>query len=366
VLHVLPCDIARGAQVYARDVRALLSNNGDEHHILTLFRAPPAVLQADHQLDVPMGRLRRLGFDPRVVLGLRRALRQFPPDVVVAHGGEPLKYLAWMSRARWALVYLAIGTATGPARRGPRRLLYRYLLARADLVVGVSTETVEEVEDVFGVGSDRTMLVPNGRDEKTYRPRDGPASDGDGVVALFVGHLTASKRPLHFVAALNEVHRRGRHVTGLMAGDGPLENEVRQMVSSLPARVDVLGRRDDIPALLRAADVFVFTSAPEGEGMPGVLIEAQMAGLPTVATAVPGAASVVEHGITGFVVPPDDVSELVAALERMVIDGELRRSMGVAARRRALASFSLEQSVRQWEELLDRAACRRRGARGRR
>ena len=57
--------------------------------------------------------------------------------------------------------------------------------------------------------------------------------------------------------------------------------------------VELLGPRSDVPELLRSADVFVFTSLPTGEGMPGVLIEAGLSGLPAVSTPVPGAATVV-------------------------------------------------------------------------
>ena len=65
--------------------------------------------------------------------------------------------------------------------------------------------------------------------------------------------------------------------------------------------------------------------------MPGVLIEAALCGLPIVATAVPGATTVIAEGVTGFVVPAEDDEALVEALERLVTDHELRHAMGSAA-----------------------------------
>ena len=355
VLHVLPCDVARGVQVFARELRAALDGGSDEHRILTLFRAPPAALQADYCLEVPMGRLRSLGFDPRVVIRLRRVFDALRPDVVVAHGGEPLKYLAWVDRGDAPLVYLSIGTATEAARRGARRLLYRALLSRADFVAGVSAETLDEAERDFGVRPSRIVLLPNGRDPRVFRPREQATPRKGPVEVVFVGHLTATKRPLRFLAAVDTLRRRGHDVRGVVVGDGPLEEEVRRAAAT-SGGVEVLGRRDDVPALLRAADILAFTSVPEGEGMPGVLIEAALSGLPAVATAVPGASTVVVDGVTGFVVPPDDDEAFLEALEQLVSNDKLRRAMGAAARERAEAAFSLEKSARSWQAFLDRIA----------
>ena len=355
VLHVLPCDVARGAQVFARDLRTLLDDGCDGHYILTLFRSPPTVLRADSSLEVPMGRLRSLGFDPRVVVRLRRVLDTLRPDVIIAHGGEPLKYLAWVNRGDTPLVYFAIGTTTEAARHGARRVLYRVLLSRADYVAGVSVETLDEAERVFGVPPNRIVLLPNGRDPQLFRPREEVAHGGDAVSLVSVGHLTTTKRPFRFLAAVDELRRRGHDVRGVVVGDGPLENGVRR-AASLSGCVEVLGRRDDVPALLRAADVFVFTSVPESEGMPGVLIEAALSGLPTVATAVPGASTVIADGVSGFVVPPEDDEALLEALEQLVTNDELRHAMGAVARERAVAAFSLEESAKSWQAFLDRIA----------
>jgi glycosyltransferase involved in cell wall biosynthesis len=115
----------------------------------------------------------------------------------------------------------------------------------------------------------------------------------------------------------------------------------------------MLGRRDDVPDLMTASDIFVFTSLAPGEGMPGVLIEAAMAGLATVATRVPGARDVVEEGVTGFLVDIDDQAGLIDSVRRLITDPELRVSMGRRARQRAIEMFSLEASVENWHRVLD-------------
>ena len=337
----------------AHDLKRTLDGRPDRHVVLTLFASDPVVLFPDESLGVPMGRLRSLGYDPRVLARLRRRLRELRPDLVVAHGGEPLKYLAVARPRGVPLVYLALGIVTPAARRGMRRIVYRALMRRAAVVVGVSRETTDEAHEVFGTPPKRLALLPNGRDPARYRLTPRTVRKGP-VELVFVGHLTATKRPDLFVALMAELARRGRDVHGTIVGDGPLEEDVRR--SAVRSNLAVLGRRTDVPRLLGAADIFVFTSLREGEGMPGVIIEAGLTGLPTVATDVPGVTTVLEDSVTGFVVPVADFASLVDACERLVLDRNLRTRMGAEARRRCERDFSLTTLGRRWTELIDAVA----------
>jgi len=119
------------------------------------------------------------------------------------------------------------------------------------------------------------------------------------------------------------------------------------------AGVELLGTRSDVAEVLRGTDVFVFPSLPTGEGMPGVLIEAGLTGLPVVATDVPGVRSVVDDGITGFVVGVDDLDAMVEATSRLLSGPSLRHAMGGAARRRCLERFSLDAVAACWLSFLD-------------
>src|SRR5690554_3011365 len=96
--------------------------------------------------------------------------------------------------------------------------------------------------------------------------------------------------------------------------------------------VELLGLREDVPALLAAADVFVLSSAHEG--LPNVVMEALAAGLPVVATDVGGVRELVEEGISGFVVPPSDSEALAKGMaDMMALDTRRRDEMGEAGRR---------------------------------
>jgi glycosyltransferase involved in cell wall biosynthesis len=199
----------------------------------------------------------------------------------------------------------------------------------------VSEEMVEEARELLGVPA---LLIPNGRDHEQYVP--GPGADPPR--AVFVGELNPAKRPELFCDVVREVRGHGTQLDAIVVGDGPLRPRLRG--------VELLGRRDDVPDVLAGSDLLVFTGKGI-EGMPGVLIEAGLCGLPVVTTDVPGARSVVEDGVTGFVVA--DPVELVEHVDRLARDAELRRRMGAAGRERCLERFTVEASARRWRALLD-------------
>lgn len=340
ILHVVPAALGRGAQVYAATLLDELPRLGDAHELVYVF---------DTVGEAERGWLRRMGLDPLALRRLRRRLRQAAPDLVVAHGGEALKYVA-LAAPEPPIVYLRIGTTAADAQRGPRRRLYRWLARRAEMTAAVSEDAAREARDVLGLATERVVVIENGRDPSPFVGREH--LDGAGPPRLvFLGHLDPGKRPQRFIELVRALRATGDDVRAVIAGDGPSRAEVE--TAAAPDGIEVLGHVDDVPALLAASDVFVFVSRPEGEGMPGVLIEAGMAGLPTVTTDVPGASTVVAHGVTGFVVPVDDFDALVDATRRLARDVDLRRTMGAAAADRCHARFSLDASARRWQNVID-------------
>lgn len=355
VLHILPLDLARGAQTYAGALRDALDGRPDEHRTLTIFGSESAILDADIRLAIAPGRARQRGLDPRAVVALARTQRRLRPDVVVAHGGEPLKYAALAKRRGQRLVYLKIGESSGDVRSSAQRRLYRLLMKRVDLVVCVADELATEARALFGLSGDRIAVIPNGRDPEQYRPRDSTgaeASDAvpDELMLVWVGNLNEGKRPDWFIHVVRQLREQGHAGLGArMIGDGPLEGSLRTECESLG--IELMGRRSDVAQLLVDSDILAFTSV--SEGMPGVLIEAGLCGLPVVTTEVSGARTVVHDGETGFVVGLHDRSALAARVAELVADPALRQRMGAAARQRCLQRFTLQAGARSWQQTID-------------
>lgn len=346
VLHILPLDLARGAQIYAREVRDALDSQLVEHRTLTLFRSESASVDADFGLESRVGFGRRLGFSPPTLWRLWQHLRQTTPDVIVTHGGEGLKYAAVAKPAGTRLVYYKIGASDDLLRYPVRRTIYGWLTRTADLVAGVSVEMVQEAIRLHGIPQSEVIYIPNGRDPLMFLPP--PARRASGRVRIVsVGHLIPLKRPEWLVRAIALLRERGIDCEGVWVGDGPL---LRQLADHTGEWMRFVGRRSDVGALLSAADIFCMSSTTEG--MPGVLIEAGMSGLAAVTTAVAGASTVIKNGVTGYIVGVDDFDEFVGRIGELAVNESLRRVMGEAARKRCVDSFSITTCASLWEHEL--------------
>ena len=137
-----------------------------------------------------------------------------------------------------------------------------------------------------------------------------------------------------------------------LAGDGPERAWLLEAIdgrAALRDHVRWLGRRDDVPGLLKSADVLVLAS--HWEGMPNAVLEAMAARRAVVGTAVEGTEDLVVPGQTGWLVPPRDPAALARALDEAADDPERCRRYGEAGRLRVEREFSLDATVAAYERL---------------
>ena len=354
VLHVLPHDQARGAQVYAGQLRdALRGDPHQEHLVVTLFDKPVEQAKPDISLRVPSGVARRV-MNPLAVSRLRRLVRDRNPGAVVAHGGESLKYVIPAARTT-PTIYYKVGLSSAEVSRWSRTLLYGALSRRATHVVGVSSPVAAQIEDDFGVPVERLSIIPNGRDPEIFHP--APADDRVRArpLILWVGQLEPGKRPELFLDVVDALRAEEIDFDAAIVGEGPLRAGMEERAGALG--VSLLGSRADVPDLLREASVLVFTSAPNTEGMPGVLVEAGLTGLPVVSTPAAGVADVVAQGDTGLIA--ETVSDLTGHLVELLTDPGLRARLGAAARARCIEEFTVASTAGQWRDLVALVGFRR-------
>jgi glycosyltransferase involved in cell wall biosynthesis len=235
-----------------------------------------------------------------------------------------------------------------------RYLMNRWTLSLVDCVVCVSDQVAAFCRQRIGVPPEKTAVIPNGidfpdpatmLDKAAARLRVGLPVDG--VMVGTVARLDPVKRLDVLLGALHRLEG----VFAFVVGYGPEEQRLKEMAEKLGLgeRVRFAGYQQDVWAWLAACDVFALSS--DWEGMPNAVLEAMAAGLPVVATAVGGTPDVVVQGATGLLVPPDDAKALAAALDRLIHDPGLRRTMGAAGRQRVRARFSLQQMVERTQAL---------------
>lgn len=183
----------------------------------------------------------------------------------------------------------------------------------------------------------RVDVISNGIDTARFTP-GAPATPGRPLRLLFVGRLEPYKGLDHLFEALGVVRSRTRSSFVLrVVGDGSLRDELPETARRLGVadRVQFSGpiKSGDMPAVYQNADLFILPSLVEG--MPNVILEAMAAGLPVIATQIPGSEELVLPEKTGLLVPPSAPQALADALQRLIERADLRTAMGTAARAEA-------------------------------
>jgi len=183
---------------------------------------------------------------------------------------------------------------------------------------------------------------------------------GEPVVGS-VGHMREAKGYPYLLEAASLVRRQFADLRIVIIGDGPAWEQVKQRAREL-GLADCclfLGRREDVPVLLRIMDLYAQASL--WEGIPRAIQEAMYVGLPVVATDVNGTSEVVAHGVTGILVPPRDVVALAQAIGDLLADRAAAARLGAAGQSKMSGEFSIERTVQQTEELYLELAGRERG-----
>ena len=223
-------------------------------------------------------------------------------------------------------------------------------------ILGNSQRVVQELIAEGGCPPSRVALIYNGIDASAFateRPPIEARKDARPLVLITVANLIPYKGHSDLVAALGELDRSLPRPWSLVCvgRDDGIGARLKQQARAfgIEQNVKLLGARADIAALLAAADIGILAS--HEEGFANSILEGMAAGLPMVVTDVGGNAEAVIDGLTGLVVPPRDPSALGAAILKLALDGDLRRTMGDAGRERVEKYFSIDRCVANYARL---------------
>jgi glycosyltransferase involved in cell wall biosynthesis len=275
-------------------------------------------------------------------------------------------YVSWACAAVGVPYMVSVIHNTNPLgfRQGlQRRLFNRIFLKRYSHFVAVSESARKYEVENYGVPFNRIEVIPNGivldrfrLNAPTLQERMqllGISLKGDEIVIGIVGRLIETKNhELLLDAWAKLVADVTVRIKLVIVGDGVLRKTLEQQRDSLGLKDSVffLGLRTDIPMLLKSFGIFVMSSKHEGH--PIVALEAMAAGLPVVATNVPGLRDVIQDGVNGFLVDAHAPEALAEGLKKLILDADLRSSIGRNGRMYVERNFSIEQCGRLYEKSL--------------
>lgn len=234
---------------------------------------------------------------------------------------------------------------------------YNSVMLRGDVVIANSQFIADHLHSVYGVDPSRIIVAPRGVDPAIF----DPAAVSDDDVARLRNAFAANDRPLLvYVSRLSGW--KGHAVliealetlvdlpwTMVFAGGHDSENlrqDIAARIASGPARdrIALAGSRNDVPVLLRAADL-AFSVATSPEAFGRAAIEAGAMETPVIATAHGGSLETVRNGETGWLVPPNDPPALASAIRAALTDPARGRALGRAARLHVLERFTTDLTL---------------------
>lgn len=228
-------------------------------------------------------------------------------------------------------------------------------IATALLAVSESTR-LDAIEE--GVVPERVFVIPNGVDlpdldeEVGCAVRQTLGIRSDQKVFFYAGRLNYEKGPDLLLKAFAEVIDAVPDARLVLAGDGPLRQELEDMALTfnIDEEVVFLGVRNDVPAIMKAADVFVLSSRTEG--MPNAVLEAMALSTPVVAFEVGGVKDLLRDGFTGRLSKPDDPHSLAMAMIELATHDEERGRLASEGKKLVDESYRLEKVCKMYEDLL--------------
>lgn len=345
-----------GVQVHVRELAERLLARRHDVVVLTPARHRPSqpwVVQVGAPVDIPYN-ASNAPIDPRPWSRrrVREELARFAPDVVHAH--QPTA----PSTAMWALLEArapVVGTFHSGATRARLYDLAAPVLRRVmrRLAVRIAVSERAAAFERARIGGE-WEIVPNGVDVARFAG-GAPRDLGSGVKLLFVGRLDERKGFRVAVESFGSLATERPDLRLVVAGDGPHRDAPDALPPGVRDRVMMLGAvpNADLPRVLAACDVYL-GPATGGESFGIVLVEAMAAGLPVVASDIPGYDEVVRPGLDALLVPPRDPAALAAAVARVLDETGLADRLGTGGRERA-ASFDWEVVVGRLEDIYLRA-----------
>lgn len=355
VCHIIPTLVQGGAEKQLSLLATNLDRSRFEVHVVVLTHSGPLEKQLrDASIEVHViGK--RWKFDPTSYLRLKKCLQSLAPDIVHTWLFAANSYGRWAAASCKVPVIIAAERCVDPWKAWWNHAVDRLSLKHTSCIA-TNTNAIVDFYDRHQIPSQLFRVIPNAIQ---------PAARTISKVELFerlgipprkyvigaIGRLWPQKGYPDLIWASELVRIVLKDVWVVILGDGPQRQrlmELRDQYGSQDA-LKFVGHRTDASELLTAFDLL--WNGSHYEGQSNTILEAMVAGVPVVATDIPGNRDLVQNAETGYLYPVGDVGHLSRQSAAILMDAELRQRMSEQSKLRASEHFSLEKMVEGYQHL---------------
>jgi rhamnosyl/mannosyltransferase len=318
------------------------------HHVTVLVTNPGSQLDYEELNGVHIWRASRLATvaSTPLTITLPLKLRQLQPDITHLHFPYPIGEVSqwlWGQGRPYVITYHSDIVKQQSLLRLYRPFMQKVLQGAARILP--TSHNYIHSSPILRPLAHKCTVVPLSVQTAHFQNIPPLIPPAPVPTLLFIGRHRYYKGVDDLLRAMPQLQARL-----LIGGDGPMRPQWQQLTQAqgLTDRVQFLGELDDaqLPRLYASADIFVLPANARSEAFGKVLLEAMAAGLPCITTEVgTGTSFVVQHGVSGLVVPPQQPDKLAEAIASLLGDPDLRRRMGQAGQARVRQEFTPEQMV---------------------
>jgi glycosyltransferase involved in cell wall biosynthesis len=343
----------RGAEISAFNLSKSLVEKGHKVIWVGLYSFKgenPLILKESINVDLPDSTF-WLSF--KKLKALARLYSKYRPDIVQANGSDTLRYLVALKLLgdKAKLVYRNISIISKWVNTKPKYYLFKFLFSKTDKVVSVGEEALQDFNNFFKFSESKAQVIrrgipllqPNLSEVEVIKKRYS-ISDDD-FVFIHIGHFSVEKNHHFLLNVWETLVSKYTNIKLVLLGNGSLNKEINALVHSKNLTTSVLlpGLQTNITDWLAISKIMLLCSTVEG--VPGVVIEAAMQGVPTVAVNVGGVKEVLTDGENGLLVSHHDIELFSLKCDQLLTNASMLSSFSEKSKILVTERFDLEKNT---------------------